>query len=95
MRLFRALTASLSLVSSAACGGGDLVLPEDQSPADMVLVDGDGQAGSVGAELPDPLVVLSAELAIPEPSSTFLVPGSTASRPGSAARVLVAARRRA
>ena len=57
MRLFRALTASLSLVSSAACGGGDLVLPEDQSPADMVLVDGDGQAGSVGAELPDPLVV--------------------------------------
>ena len=51
------MATSLSLLSGAACGGGDLVLPEDQSPADVVLVGGDGQAGSVGTVLPDPLVV--------------------------------------
>lgn len=57
MRLIRALAASLSLVSGTACGAGDLVLPEDQSPSAVVIVDGDGQAGTVGAELAEPLVV--------------------------------------
>ncbi|CAN5769173.1 hypothetical protein BH24GEM1_BH24GEM1_17760 [soil metagenome] len=57
MRLTRALTASLSLVSGAACGGGDLVLPEDQVPAEVVVVEGDGQSGAVGTELPAPLVI--------------------------------------
>jgi hypothetical protein len=57
LRYVRALAASLSLVSGASCGGGDLVLPEDQVPAEIVMVDGDGQAGPVGTELADPLVV--------------------------------------
>jgi hypothetical protein len=57
LRFVRALAASLSLISGAACGGGDLVLPQDQSPAEIVVVDGNEQAGAVGTELTDPLVV--------------------------------------
>jgi hypothetical protein len=57
LRFVRALAASLSLVSGAACGGSDLVLPEDQSPADIVIIDGNEQAGAVGTELADSLVV--------------------------------------
>lgn len=57
MRYVRALAASLSLVSGAACGGGDLVLPDDQSPAEIVVVEGNEQAGAVGTELADSLVV--------------------------------------
>jgi hypothetical protein len=57
LRLVRALAASLSLISGAACGGGDLVLPQDQSPAEIVVVDGNDQVGDVGTELTDPLVV--------------------------------------
>jgi hypothetical protein len=57
LRFVRALAASLSLISGAACGGGDLVLPEDRSPAEIVVVDGNEQAGAVGTELTDPLVV--------------------------------------
>ena len=57
MRFVPALAASLSLISGAACGGGDLVLPEDQLPAEIVVVDGNDQTGAVGAELADPLMV--------------------------------------
>jgi hypothetical protein len=57
LRFVRALAASISLVSGAACGGGDLVLPEDQSPAEIVITEGNEQAGPVGAELPVPLEV--------------------------------------
>jgi hypothetical protein len=57
LRLVRALAASFSLVSGAACGGGDLVLPEDQSPAQIVIIEGNEQSGPVGAELPVPLEV--------------------------------------
>ena len=57
MRFVRALAASLSLVSGVACGGGDLVLPQDQSPAEILIFEGNEQAGAVGAELADPLVV--------------------------------------
>jgi len=53
----RALAASFSLASCVACGGGDLVLPEDQSPAEIVIFEGNEQAGAVGAELADSLVV--------------------------------------
>lgn len=41
----------------AACGGGDLVLPEDGGPASIRVVDGDGQQGSVGAPLSAPVIV--------------------------------------
>jgi hypothetical protein len=47
----------LFLISGAACGAGDLVLPQEQPPAGIVVVDGDDQAGAVGTELADPLVV--------------------------------------
>jgi hypothetical protein len=57
LRFFPALAASLSLVSGVACGGGDLVLPDDQSPADILIFEGDEQAGAVGAALADSLVV--------------------------------------
>jgi hypothetical protein len=55
--LFRALAASSFLISGVACGGGDLVLPVDQSPATIEVFDGDEQFGAVGAELDEPLVV--------------------------------------
>ena len=57
MRFVRALAASFSLASGVACGGGDLVLPVDQSPAEIVIFEGNEQAGAVGTELADPLVV--------------------------------------
>ena len=57
MRFLRALAASSYLVSGAACGGGDLTLPEDQSPSEITAVAGNGQTGSVGSELSNPLVV--------------------------------------
>lgn len=39
-----------------ACGG-DLMLPDDSSPAVLQAVSGDGQEGTVGRRLNDPLVV--------------------------------------
>lgn len=57
MRFLRALAASLSLISGAACGAGDLVLPQNQPPAEIVVFDGNQQTGVVGAELADPLIV--------------------------------------
>ena len=42
----------------AACGGGDLALPDSgEAPAGIEVVEGDGQRGSVGAPLPEPIVV--------------------------------------
>jgi large repetitive protein len=41
----------------AACGGGDLVLPEGGGPAGIRVVNGDGQSGSVGQPLSAPIVV--------------------------------------
>jgi PKD repeat protein len=43
----------------AACGGGDLALPNapDGGPAAISVVDGDGQRGSVGEPLAAPVVV--------------------------------------
>lgn len=41
----------------AACGGGELTLPADGSPASLRAVSGSGQQAKVGTRLPDPLVV--------------------------------------
>jgi hypothetical protein len=57
LRLIRALAAASCLAAGPACGGGDLALPEDTSPATVEPVGGNGQTGTVGAELPQPLVV--------------------------------------
>jgi hypothetical protein len=56
LRFLSALAASLFLISGAACGGGDLILPQDQPPAEIVVFDGNEQAGTVGTELAEPLV---------------------------------------
>jgi hypothetical protein len=40
-----------------ACGGSDLTLPADGSPAYLRAMSGSGQQGTVGSELPNPLVV--------------------------------------
>ena len=50
----------LSLLLATAftgCAGGSLTLPDDSSPAALRVVSGDGQQGTVGSRLDDPLVV--------------------------------------
>jgi len=48
---------SLPLALLTACGGGDLVLPENGTAVAIRVVDGDGQQGAVGKPLGDPVVV--------------------------------------
>jgi hypothetical protein len=49
---------SLALITAVvACGGGDLTLPGDGLPSSLRAVSGDGQEGTVGSQLPEPLVV--------------------------------------
>jgi hypothetical protein len=45
------------LTTLAGCGGGDLTLPADGSPASLRAMSGSGQQGTVGTQLPEPLVV--------------------------------------
>jgi hypothetical protein len=40
----------------AACGGSNLTLPDDSAPARLQAVSGDGQEGTVGSRLDEPLV---------------------------------------
>jgi hypothetical protein len=57
LRISAASVAAACLMG-AACGGGDLVLPEeDRSPAAAVGLRGDNQFAPPGAELPDSIVV--------------------------------------
>src|SRR4051794_26394077 len=44
-------------VTMLGCQGGDLTLPNDGLPASLREVSGSGQQGTVGSQLPDPLVV--------------------------------------
>lgn len=58
--LVRALRSPLTgsaLALLAACGGDDLVLPDQTEPARIAIVSGTNQAGSVGTMLAEPLVV--------------------------------------
>jgi len=48
---------SLILGALTGCGGGNLMLPDDDSPAALRAVSGDGQQGTVGKKLDKPLVV--------------------------------------
>jgi hypothetical protein len=41
----------------AACGGGDLTLPGDSTPAVLSIVAGDGQTATEGSPVAEPLVV--------------------------------------
>jgi hypothetical protein len=56
MRLISRLPFAVLLLT-AACGGGDLTIPAGGERASVVLVSGDGQTGTPGATLADPLVV--------------------------------------
>ena len=50
--------ATLSVVAQLGCAG-DLSLPTDSGAGvDLSIVDGDGQTGTVGQALPEPLVVM-------------------------------------
>ncbi|MFL5493851.1 MAG: Ig-like domain-containing protein [Gemmatimonadales bacterium] len=51
------LIPPLILLSAAACGGGDLVLPDQGQPAKLEMVRGDVQTGTILASLPESLVV--------------------------------------
>ena len=57
MHLLRRSPASIALLALAACGGGDLVLPNEGQPADVSVVAGDGQTGTILEPLPDSLIV--------------------------------------
>lgn len=47
----------MATVAILGCQGGDLTLPSDGLPALLREVSGSGQSGTVGSQLPDPLVV--------------------------------------
>ncbi len=58
MRLKARPVPSLSFgLLAAACGGGDLTLPGDSTPAVLSIVAGDGQTAAVGSAVAQPLVV--------------------------------------
>lgn len=48
---------SIALATALTGCGGDLTLPDDSSPAALRAWSGDGQQGTVGSKLDDPLVV--------------------------------------
>jgi Bacterial Ig-like domain (group 1)/Filamin/ABP280 repeat len=58
MHLLRRLAVLLVLLSAVGCGGGDLVLPSEGQPAQVAMVEGDGQTGTILASLPESLVAL-------------------------------------
>lgn len=47
----------LLLAGLAACGGADLVLPDQGQPSEIVVIRGDRQSGTIGEALGDSLVV--------------------------------------
>jgi hypothetical protein len=47
----------LSMLALIGCGGDDLVLPNEGVPANLLIVRGDKQNGTVGQALPDSLVI--------------------------------------
>lgn len=47
----------LATLAAGACGGGDLVLPSEGQPAELAVVHGNGQNGTIGEALGDSLVV--------------------------------------
>src|SRR6266511_4239209 len=57
MHLLRRLAVLLVPLSAVGCGGGDLVLPSEGQPAQVAMVDGDGQTGTILTSLPESLVV--------------------------------------
>jgi hypothetical protein len=48
---------ALVAIALAACGGDDLVLPEDGVPTSITAVSGNNQSGTVRSELSDPITI--------------------------------------
>jgi hypothetical protein len=57
MHLSRRLVASALSLALGACGGGDLVLPNEGQPAQVEGISGDAQTGTILEPLADSLVV--------------------------------------
>lgn len=57
MHLLRRWIASVVLLALGACGGGDLVLPNEGQPAQVEGISGDSQTGTILEPLADSLVV--------------------------------------
>src|SRR5437899_140859 len=57
MHLFRHSAAFVALLALGACGGGDLVLPNEGQPAKVAMVSGNAQTGTILEAAKDPLVV--------------------------------------
>jgi adhesin/invasin len=57
MHLLHRPLACIALLAFVACGGGDLTLPNEGQPANVSVVSGDGQTGTILEPLPDSLVV--------------------------------------
>ena len=51
------LLGTMLLPAVAACSGDDLLLPDDDTPAQLRAVSGDGQSAVAGTAVPHPLVV--------------------------------------
>jgi adhesin/invasin len=58
MHLIRRPFVSLALLALAACGGGDLVLPNEGQPANVTPLSGDRQTGTILEPAAESLVVL-------------------------------------
>ncbi len=54
---FRFVTGASFCIALAACGGDNLSLPDLTEPAQLEVISGSGQAGSIGTLLAEPLVV--------------------------------------
>ena len=57
MRSARRAIPLIVAIAAVACGGDDLVLPEEGVPTSIVAVSGNNQSGTVRSELPDPITV--------------------------------------
>ena len=57
MHLLRRPLALIALLAFAACGGGDLVLPNEGQPADVSVISGDRQTGTILEPAADSLVI--------------------------------------
>jgi hypothetical protein len=74
-------------LAALGCGGGDLVLPNTRAPAAVAIEGGDGQNGTAGTTLPDPLVVRvtdAAERSVEGASVEFSASGGSDLVPGTA-----------